>query len=110
MMERCYCLILVDIDHFKSINDSLGHPTGDVVLKKVSESMNEQVRSSDILARVGGEKICSFTTRSDGAWGVQACGASAVGCNESGSGKSKTGVKGDDFAGRGNRGSPGGIV
>ena len=57
MMERCYSLILIDIDNFKKINDSLGHPTGDIVLKKVAESMNEQVRSSDILARVGGEEF-----------------------------------------------------
>ncbi len=50
-------LISVDLDHFKRINDNFGHPSGDEVLKKVSAFLKDAVRSTDIVARVGGEEI-----------------------------------------------------
>ncbi|MCD4759769.1 GGDEF domain-containing protein [archaeon] len=54
--------ILVDIDHFKKVNDTYGHDTGDEVLKEVSYLLNEGIRYSDIVARkftgrIGGEEI-----------------------------------------------------
>lgn len=51
------CLLLVDIDHFKKVNDSFGHIVGDAVLKRVSEAINDTVRGGDILARYGGEEF-----------------------------------------------------
>jgi diguanylate cyclase (GGDEF)-like protein len=51
------CLISVDIDHFKKINDSFGHPFGDMVLKHVAERMLSSVRPYDIVGRVGGEEF-----------------------------------------------------
>jgi diguanylate cyclase (GGDEF)-like protein len=50
-------LILFDIDHFKSINDNFGHPTGDAVLKAVATVAGGCLRDGDSLARVGGEEF-----------------------------------------------------
>ncbi|WP_126975485.1 sensor domain-containing diguanylate cyclase [Frigidibacter oleivorans] len=54
---RTASLILVDIDHFKRINDTYGHPAGDRVLCAVVDSMTAQVRRTDALGRVGGEEF-----------------------------------------------------
>lgn len=50
-------LILFDLDHFKSINDTYGHPAGDYVLKKVAERISATVRTEDVFARWGGEEF-----------------------------------------------------
>jgi diguanylate cyclase (GGDEF)-like protein len=51
-------VILVDVDHFKKINDEHGHVTGDVVLKNIANALKGLVRRADIVARYGGEEIC----------------------------------------------------
>lgn len=49
---------MIDIDHFKKVNDTYGHHIGDLALKHVSELLGEQLRDGDILARMGGEEFC----------------------------------------------------
>jgi len=49
--------ILIDLDHFKQINDSFGHPFGDRVLLEVSRCLQDSMRQSDLLARVGGDEF-----------------------------------------------------
>ena len=56
-MAKPVALLTLDIDHFKAINDQYGHPAGDAVLRKVALLLEEQVRGSDLLARVGGEEF-----------------------------------------------------
>jgi diguanylate cyclase (GGDEF)-like protein len=51
------CLLLVDVDDFKQLNDRLGHSAGDRVLQEIAKSMREQVRETDYLARYGGEEF-----------------------------------------------------
>jgi len=53
---RC-CLLAIDIDHFKRVNDTWGHAAGDVVLKHVAQTMKKQTRRIDIPARIGGEEF-----------------------------------------------------
>jgi diguanylate cyclase (GGDEF)-like protein len=51
-------VILIDLDHFKQVNDTYGHLGGDAVLVKVSATMKEIVRAGDLPARYGGEELC----------------------------------------------------
>lgn len=50
-------LLMVDLDHFKEINDKLGHPAGDTVLTRLVELLNDSLRAEDVLARYGGEEF-----------------------------------------------------
>lgn len=52
-----FVVVLADIDHFKKFNDTYGHQVGDLVLKEVANSIKGSVRSTDIVARYGGEEI-----------------------------------------------------
>ncbi len=50
-------VLIVDIDGFKTVNDSVGHPAGDVVLQGVGEALRSVTRSGDLLARIGGDEF-----------------------------------------------------
>lgn len=50
-------LLALDIDHFKRVNDTHGHPSGDLVLKAVAAALQDSVRPMDLVARVGGEEF-----------------------------------------------------
>lgn len=53
-----YCIILADIDHFKAVNDTYGHTTGDNVLRAVANILQTSIRNDGIVARFGGEEFC----------------------------------------------------
>lgn len=58
-------LIMLDLDHFKLINDTLGHAAGDHVLQKVAELISGRIRSHDIFSRWGGEEFVILTPKND---------------------------------------------
>lgn len=58
-------LILLDLDHFKTINDAFGHPVGDEVLVAFSRLLEHQARKVDVVARMGGEEFAILTPDSD---------------------------------------------
>src|SRR5215831_1834560 len=58
-------LIFLDIDHFKKINDTHGHPAGDFVLSELSQMMTTLLRTEDVLARFGGEEFTILCRGSD---------------------------------------------
>ena len=55
-----YCVILADIDRFKSINDTYGHAAGDAVLVAVARRLRDKVRGMDMVARIGGEEFLVY--------------------------------------------------
>jgi diguanylate cyclase len=54
-----FCLMMIDIDHFKALNDQHGHPAGDQVLHSVAEVLENTLRDMDMVARVGGEEFAA---------------------------------------------------
>jgi len=60
-----YSVLFVDLDHFKSINDTHGHESGDLVLKAATSVLQSECRESDILGRVGGEEFSVFLPNTD---------------------------------------------
>jgi two-component system, cell cycle response regulator len=67
--ESSLTLLLLDLDHFKQINDTAGHLAGDTVLRQIGELLEEAIRKVDIVARYGGEEFVVLLpeTLSDGA-------------------------------------------
>ena len=51
------CLLMLDLDHFKNVNDRFGHPTGDEVLKHVARLLRKDARAADAVGRLGGEEF-----------------------------------------------------
>jgi diguanylate cyclase len=70
--EHGYCLLLLDADHFKNINDRHGHPAGDAVLALIGKIIRENCRIADHYARWGGEEFAVLMPDADDdiAWGV----------------------------------------
>ena len=70
-LNRCFraknplALIMTDIDHFKKVNDQFGHQVGDEVLTKVSDMLQEELRTYDLAARYGGEEFCLVLPETD---------------------------------------------
>lgn len=64
---ECLSCLLVDLDHFKQINDRHGHQIGDLVLQQVARTLNLGLRTSDVLARYGGEEFILLLPDTDSA-------------------------------------------
>jgi diguanylate cyclase len=63
-------LLMIDIDHFKSVNDKWGHPVGDAVLSHLAATLQKTVRGEDHVARYGGEEFAVILPRTDAAAAV----------------------------------------
>ena len=55
-----WCVAMLDVDNFKQINDTMGHPIGDEVLRKLSETLRTHLRKTDVIFRWGGEEFLIF--------------------------------------------------
>jgi diguanylate cyclase (GGDEF)-like protein len=60
-----FCLLMIDIDHFKKVNDTRGHPAGDQVLRSISARLKNELRSTDLLSRYGGEELVVLLPNQD---------------------------------------------
>jgi len=58
-------IIMLDIDHFKSVNDTLGHHAGDIVIKEIAAILESNARENDVVGRIGGEEFLILCTNSD---------------------------------------------
>ncbi|EHJ94482.1 diguanylate cyclase [Vreelandella boliviensis] len=63
--EHCFALLMVDIDHFKSINDTHGHDSGDSVLQQVASILDRSTRGGDYVFRMGGEEFLIVQVNTD---------------------------------------------
>jgi|GEM_PF-746128 len=63
--KRSMSLLILDIDHFKSFNDTYGHPVGDLVLREIAQCIKEAIRANDQAARYGGEEFAVIIPETD---------------------------------------------
>jgi diguanylate cyclase (GGDEF)-like protein len=63
--ERPLSVAFVDIDHFKAVNDTYGHASGDIVLRGVAQTIEANLRASDMIGRYGGEEFMLILTETD---------------------------------------------
>ncbi|RLT93039.1 MAG: sensor domain-containing diguanylate cyclase [Ketobacter sp.] len=58
-------LLMLDLDHFKAVNDSYGHQAGDNVLRRFAEILKQNLREEDLMGRIGGEEFCAILVSSE---------------------------------------------
>lgn len=63
--QKPLSFLLCDIDHFKTVNDTYGHPAGDLILKGVSQILQQEARTTDTVARYGGEEFAIILPETD---------------------------------------------
>ncbi len=63
--DEAYALLMLDVDHFKDINDTLGHAAGDAVLITLAQLLTASARDVDVVGRLGGEEFCVLLPRAD---------------------------------------------
>jgi diguanylate cyclase (GGDEF)-like protein len=69
--ESLYTILMIDLDFFKKVNDTLGHKAGDTVLIKVSEILQNGLRCTDIIGRIGGEEFAAILPETEIQQGLQ---------------------------------------
>ena len=62
---ECVAVLLIDLDHFKEVNDSFGHQTGDALLKQIGPRIHQVIRPTDLVARLGGDEFAVILTGAD---------------------------------------------
>ncbi len=67
-IERSLAFLFVDLDHFKEINDSFGHPVGDQLLRQLGDRLSESLRENDLLVRLGGDEFAVVLIDGDTAY------------------------------------------
>jgi two-component system, cell cycle response regulator len=70
--ERGFCVLMMDLDHFKTVNDTHGHLTGSKTLEEVGSCITTALRAGDVAARFGGEEFAAFLLDADVAQGLVA--------------------------------------
>nr|WP_283771307.1 EAL domain-containing protein [Acidovorax sp. CCYZU-2555] len=78
--RKFYALMYLDLDRFKAINDTLGHHVGDLLLQAVAQRLRLLLRSSDIIARMGGDEFAVLVTGMDAMTDMDALAAKLVDC------------------------------
>jgi diguanylate cyclase (GGDEF)-like protein len=58
-------MLMIDLDHFKQVNDTKGHPAGDRLIREVAAILRRRVRQSDVLARLGGDEFAVVLPHTD---------------------------------------------
>jgi diguanylate cyclase (GGDEF)-like protein len=69
--QSALCLVMIDIDFFKKVNDTYGHAAGDLVIINIAKVLSKKNRSHDCLARIGGEEFCIFLDDTNESQGVK---------------------------------------
>lgn len=69
--QESFALLLIDVDHFKKVNDQYGHAVGDQALCAVSRCLAAAVRKTDVLSRFGGEEFCVLLRLTDGPGAIE---------------------------------------
>jgi two-component system, cell cycle response regulator len=68
---RPFCLLMIDIDHFKQVNDKFGHEAGDEAIRSVARTLQEGTRGIDLAARIGGEEFGIILTETNLPWAME---------------------------------------
>lgn len=68
--SHCFCIVLIDLDHFKKVNDTYGHIAGDEVLRAFSDMMKKSIRTTDTIGRWGGEEFLVICPSMDNEHGL----------------------------------------
>jgi diguanylate cyclase (GGDEF)-like protein len=66
-----FCLLMLDIDHFKNVNDTYGHKAGDEAIRRIAKTLQEGIRGIDLAARIGGEEFALILTETNLAVGAE---------------------------------------
>ncbi len=72
-LDDVFCVAILDIDHFKSVNDSLGHAAGDQALQAAASVLREDLRDADLVGRWGGEEFMLLTRQTSSDTAVEVC-------------------------------------